>query len=398
MRTVVSVVLAAGVLLAGREALAKNCSELPNPLVVESGDTQEPLLKHLGQRLANSTDKPMSILYRTTGTCTLIDDVYKSKKVASASTLSYLPTTAEDPTWDPSKPSPSCTVDAAAGLDIDVGIAATYIASCAAGLPPAGKGAFDGPNQAYGFVTHKDSTETAITAEEGYLAFGLGAAGGVTPWNDEAFLFVRTPSKSTQLTLGAAIGVPAAKFKGTPFDKSTDVVNAVINATDTQKPLGLLGVEVFDANRGKLKLLAFKARQQKYAYYPDSTATAFDKKNVRDGHYFPWAPTIYITSTDVGGQPSIANAKLLIDLVQGKRTLADVDGLASVVAKGLIPQCAMKVSRLFDGGDFSLYTPPEPCGCFFDATVPSGSTACAKCANDGTCGGGKCRHGYCEAR
>lgn len=393
--------VAAGVSVFPRVALARSCSELPNPVVIESGDTQEPLLKALGQKLANSTAQRVSVLYRTTGTCTLIDDVYKGNKIPALSNLSYLPTAAEDPAWDPSKPSPTCTVDAAGGLDIDIGIAATFVASCTTASPPPGKAAINGPNQAYGFITHKDSSEVAITANEAYFAFGFGSLGAAKPWTDEAFLFVRTPTKSTQLTLGAAIGVPAAKFKGQPFDKSSEVLTAVINATDTQKPLGLMGVEVFDQNRGKVKLLAFKGREQRYGYFPDSTATSFDKKNVRDGHYLPWAPTVYLTKVDGTNQPSIPNAKLFIDLVLGDRSLSDVDGLAAVVSKGLIPQCAMTVSRQFDGGDLALYSAPAPCGCFFDASVPQGTTKCATCTGEGTtstCGVGKCRHGYCEAR
>ena len=47
------------------------------------------------------------------------------------------------------------------------------------------------------------------------------------------------------------------------------------------------GVEkVFDRNRQTLDSLAYKAFGQWYAYYPDSTSTAMDKANVRDGHYF----------------------------------------------------------------------------------------------------------------
>ena len=58
----------------------------------------------------------------------------------------------------------------------------------------------------------------------------------------------------------------------------------------------------------------------------------------------------------------------------------------------------MKVKRAFDGGDLSLYTPPQICGCYFESKVPMGtaSAGCTVCVNDTTCGAGKCRHGYCE--
>jgi hypothetical protein len=61
----------------------------------------------------------------------------------------------------------------------------------------------------------------------------------------------------------------------------------------------------------------------------------------------------------------------------------------------------MKVSRKFDGGDLSLYTPKEPCGCFFESRVGPGNPAppgCTACKTDATCGAGKCRHEFCEAQ
>jgi hypothetical protein len=58
------------------------------------------------------------------------------------------------------------------------------------------------------------------------------------------------------------------------------------------------------------------------------------------------------------------------------------------------------VQRPFDGANLSLYAPPEPCACYFDAKVAQGTTKCATCTgtDDTPCGGGKCRRGYCEVR
>ena len=160
-----------------------------------------------------------------------------------------------------------------------------------------------------------------------------------------------------------------------------------------------MGTEVYDSARNLVKLLAFKGFGQRYAYFPDFSATSFDKKNVRDGHYLPWAPTPYITRIDVGtGKATDANTQRVIDLVFGDRVDADVNGLDQVIASGLVPECAMGVSRSFDGGDLSLFAPPEPCACTFEAKVPQGSTKCSKCADSSTCGAGKCRRGYCEVR
>jgi hypothetical protein len=100
--------------------------------------------------------------------------------------------------------------------------------------------------------------------------------------------------------------------------------------------------------------------------------------------------------------PTNPNVKYLVDLVLGHATTPafESDGLASVIGVGLVPDCAMRVKRSADGGDLSLYTPAEPCGCYFESKVPMGMApaACMTCMNDSTCGTGKCHHGYCEVQ
>jgi hypothetical protein len=372
------------------------CSSFTNTIVIESGDTQEPLLKTLGQELRNSAT-PMTVLYKLTGTCTVASDLMLGHSIAQNATLSYTPSTTEDPTWNPSKPSATCTVDAAGGLPIQLGIGATFLTSCTLPTPTATVGQFFGPIGGYGFAIPKASSQVAMTAEEGFFVFGYGTAGKITPWNDENYMFARTSTKSTALTLGSVIHVPAGKLKGLLYDQSSQVLDSVATSTDPEKTIGLLGTEIYDANRDKVNLLAFRAFEQKYAYFPDSTATSFDKKNLRDGHYIPWAPTVYIAPTDGSGDAT-GNAKTFIDLVLGNTKYTDVDGLAASIKVGLIPSCAMQVNRPADGADLALYSPAQPCGCYFESAVPNGSTKCTACSDDGPCGGGKCRDGYCEAR
>ena len=119
---------------------------------------------------------------------------------------------------------------------------------------------------------------------------------------------------------------------------------------------------------------------------------------MRDGHYLPWAPTPYITHVDGTGKAVDVNVQRIIDLVLGVRVDADVNGLDQVIGAGLVPDCAMGVSRAFDGGDFSLYAPAESCTCYFESKVPQGSTKCTTCTTDTSCGTGKCHRGYCEVR
>jgi hypothetical protein len=392
---------ALAIVAASADAQAGPCSALPNPLIIESGDTQEPLLKDLGRKLRVSTAGAMTVIYRTAGTCAVTKDLYQKNKIAQAAVLNYLPSLAEKPMWTPADAPLQCEVDTVGGLNIDLGIGATFISSCDKNAPPAGTALITGPIQGYGLIVPKvGSTQNAMTAEEGYFVFGFGAAGQVDPWTNDDNIFTRPGTKSTALTLAALMGIdPITKLKGKPLDGSKDVLAAVIGSAVPDKAIGLMGTEIFDANRDKVNLLAFQGFKQRYAYYPDSTSTSFDKRNLRDGHYLPWSPTVYIAAVDGEGHPSVGNARTFVELVLGEKTLADVDGLSSVVAKGLVPHCAMKVSREFDGGNLSLYDPPKPCGCYYESKVPNGSTVCKTCANDDSvCGGGKCRYGYCEAK
>lgn len=283
----------------GAVAAPPDCSSLPNPVYLQVGDTQEPLMKSLGQKLRASTANPITIVYKTSGSCTNIEAMYGGTKLTT--NPSYVPSAAEDPTWDPSKPAPQCTIDPA-GVPLDVANSNVFLSACTQTPPPAGIGSFSGPVQPYVFIVPKASSQQGIRAEQAYFVFGFGQAGQAAPWTDEAFLFTRPATKSTLLAMAAAIHVPAAKWKGVPFDKSSEVLNAVATSTSPEKTIGILGAEIYDQNRDKINALAYQAFQQKHAYFPDSTASAKDKRNLRDGHYTIWSPTVYLAPVDAAGK------------------------------------------------------------------------------------------------
>jgi len=397
-------VLGVGVGLA-KPADAALCSALgAQPIVyIENGDTQEPLVKKLGAQLIKSAT-PIRLVYKNKRTCDLALDMYTPNPlVADAIASKYIPSPAEDPTWTPLSATPSCDPDPG-GVAIGLGIGATFLSSCT-NLPatkPADLAIANGPVQSYGFIVPGASSQIALAAQEGYFAYGFaGNTGMAMPWLDQALRFSRGPTASTALTCAAAIGLKGSQLKGTvPVgNTSTEVLNFVATSGSPEATIGLMGTEVYDGARNVVKLLAFKGFNQRFAYFPDFSATSFDKKNVRDGHYLPWAPTPYITRIDVGtGKAIDDNVQRVIDLVFGTRVDADVNGLDQVIASGLVPECAMSVQRAFDGGDLSLYAPPEPCACYFESKVPQGSTQCTKCTDSSTCGAGKCRRGYCEVR
>lgn len=399
VRAILASVAATLSILPARAALAGTpaCSSLPNPVYLQVGDTQEPLMKALGQKLRASTVNPITVIYYLNGSCTNIDAMYNGTKLTQ--NPSYIPSQAEMPGWDPTQPSPQCTIDPA-GVPLDLANSNVFVSACTQVAAPAGIGSFQGAIQPYVFIVPKASTQQAITVEQAYLTFGFGADDMLTPWNDPAFMFIRASTKSTLVSMAANIHVPPAKWKGTVEASSSAVLNAVATSTSPEKTIGIMGAEVYDQNRNSVTALAFRTFQQRHAYYPDSTAASRDKQNLRDGHYVIWSPTVYLGPVDGSGNIANTRAKYVVDLITGKDATPtpDFDPLATVISVGLVPDCAMKVTRTQEAGDLSLYSPAAPCGCFFESQAGSASSSCTTCTSDATCNGGKCRHGFCEAK
>ena len=81
--------------------------------------------------------------------------------------------------------------------------------------------------------------------------------------------------------------------------------------------IGFVGADIYDANRTTLGALAFEANGQTKAYYVDSTPSARDRQNVRDGHYTPWGYEHMFAYVDGTGTPTNANAGKLINIING---------------------------------------------------------------------------------
>jgi hypothetical protein len=353
-----------------------SCATRPNPVYLQVGDTQEPVIKALGKKLRESSVNPMTIVYTTSGSCTNIEAFYNDTRITV--NPKYIPSETESPGWTASSASPSCTIQTG-GHAIDLANSALFVSSCNPDAPPAGIKLFQGPIQAYTLVVPHASTQVAMTAEEAYFTFGFGNSGQITPWNDEAFLFIRTSTKSTLLTWAAIIGVPAAKWKGIRYDKSSEVLNSVSASASPEKTVGLLGAEISDGARNNVSALAFRAYGQERAYAPDSTPTSFDKKNLRDGHYVPWSPTVWLAKVDGAGVPTDARVKYIIDCLLGNPDIApapDFKPLDIVISKGLVPECAMEVTRSAEGGDLSPSHPSHSCSCYFEHLVGGSSPQC----------------------
>jgi hypothetical protein len=271
-----------------------------------------------------------------------------------------------------------------------------------------------GPIQTMTFVTPSNSAYSEISAQAAYFVFGFGENGGVRDasgsanvWNNEALLFQRSASSGTQAMLAAAIGVPATAWKGKPHKTSDDVAADIEMAGQKQdtasQALGILAADYIDSKnlRAQIRVLAFQDSSQHCAVFPDSTSNAHDKRNVRDGHYPVWGPLHLLMKVDHSGNPvNVASRQAITDIVgylSGTKALPNGVQLLDVYAQsGLVPECAMHVTRAKDAGNIVPFAPPSPCSCLFDVRA-TGATSCTSCTVQGDCGAGQtCSQGYCE--
>jgi hypothetical protein len=382
-------------------AAGPNCADLPNPIYLQVGDTQLNLMKALGRKLRDNTPKPITLVWITSGSCSNIDLMYNHNPPAGITlTMSYAPSLAEDPNFTTASSPLSCTPPPPP-LFPDIGNSALFNSACTDAPPPATVNLTVGPRQGYVLAMPRGTFETAITAEEAFFIFGFGPTmlaslgSALGPWTDEGQLYIRTITKSTLLAWAANIDVPAGKFHGKMLNGSPDVVAGLEGSVNPNAAIGILGNEVYDGLRDKLTVLAFRAYHQYAAYYPDSTATSRDKKNLRDGHYTVWSPTIWMDNVS-GGVPTNPDARYVIDMIAGHDVTPapNFDPNVVVAGVGLTPDCAMRVTRMVEGGPLSLYKPPTSCTCKFESTVDVSS--CETCSTDTPCTTGVCRDGYCE--
>lgn len=395
----------AAIVCSETDALAAPCTDIANPIYLSFGETLVPVVTALAKDLAEAP-QPINLVWRVAGSCTNLDSLYSNKPMVG--NLSFVPAG-----FDISQPLPTCETPAApVGVLPDASDSVVFVNACTALAKPADVAVFAGPVQPFAFVVAKASSQTAITSQEAYFTWGFGSAGQVTPWNDDNQLFKLPVTKGTIINLGAAIGVPPAKWKpptatfpAQEVATLSGLATAVGTSTNPEKAIGILGSGVYEEYLNIIKPLAFRAPKQKFAYYPGSTSTSRDNKAVRDGHYNPWSYSNWLTKVDGTGKPLkggvvSADLKYFIDLVTGQTvTPAPAFDVRAILVKNhLIPKCAMSVQRSSELGELSLYADPAPCGCDYEKHVGALSATCKACTDDTPCGGGKCRFGYCEAR
>ena len=300
-------------------------------------------------------------------------------------------------------------------LYANVGFSDVFPSSCTS-LPPSWGGTppidplpntayedFFGPVQVMEMVVPTNSGAKAITYEQAELVWAYGAAAGIAPWTDDNLLFRRSPTSGTQTMIGAAIGLDPRTWKGVTCASSaaivTDLESVISNllpegdsgtTSAIEAAMGILSSDYAGANAATLRALAFQDQGQGCAWTPDSSSSAFDKRNVRDGHYPIWGPSHLITSV-TGGVPTNPIVNRLYAALNGQDPglAAKLDVVSLYATHFIVPSCAMHVSRLSDGQNYSAYLPPgrTGCSCYYDSVVPldQPDPECTGCTTDADC-------------
>jgi len=252
------------------------------------------------------------------------------------------------------------------------------------------------------FVAPKASQQTAISATAAFFVYGFGAESGVAPWTDASRIFRLDDASGTQRILAAGINVPYAKWKGVNADHSALMITEITTTPEqsADATIGILAAtNITDSLALAMRVLAFKHFGQSCAYYPDSSESSRDKRNVRDGHYALWGPVHIFTKLDSKGYPVSDNAARVINYLTGATPPPGGLDLIEVAARNnLVPTCAMKVKRDSEMGPMSQFAAQNPCNCAFEK-VATGSTQCQPCTAPADCPSSApvCSFHYCES-
>ena len=367
-----------------------------NTVVVGGSTAIQPFLAIMAPLLATN-QPPYVIAYQPSGSCKGVDNMFNpdpaKRKVTDIVGKQAL-------LFDATGQTTACSFGA--GATLDVGASDVFASSCNADYNPTDAIAeYLGPIQPMTFVVPSTSTETTISAEMGHTVFGRGNTDTTSaPYVDPKLYFVRNSGSGTQQMIARAIGVDAAKWWGRDRGSSgkvRDQLEAVAPA-DSSGAIGILSTDFADAERSRLRILAFKGTDQTCGYYPDSTQFTRDKRNVRDGHYAVWGPVHFFAN--VSG--SIPNAAAAAFVTRFSLPRLDQPLLDAIVKSGLVPACAMNVQRSVEMGPVAPFSPEFQCGCYFEANVPGGTApaSCKTCVGPADCPSATpaCNDGFCELK
>jgi hypothetical protein len=410
-------------LLAGR-ADATDCTTLPNPVYAVGSTAVKPVVLKIAAYLAVQTTSPITLIYGGTGSCSGVSSIVDTAVgLPAGAVVTPSGKTGYFDYYDATGAAQTCDIfppEAGAGVSPDIGLSDVYATSCQT-LPQtlASLNVTEkfGPVQAMVFAVPTNSTAFSISAAAAYFVYGFGAVNGtvntVAPWTNIMSIYQRGATSGTQAMIAQAIGVTNTLWYGvTPSVAGASGTQSMIDVLTTAETgqngnaIGILGTADIDPVRrlgtasapAAIRELAYKHTNQNCGYLPDSGPNAYDKQNVRDGHYAIWGPLHVFTLPT-----SSSNASTVVTYLTGFQQLGTTDVITAEAQAGLVPQCAMRVQRSTEVGDLSPITQTAPCGCYYEKEASTnGTTTCATCQTTANCPsqytcqtyGGQ---GYCEA-
>ncbi len=351
---------------------------------------------NLGLRtLAQAISATATIVYQNDTSCLGLDSILTS--------ITRLRGTAQY--WPPNQDQPlSCRID---GDQIaDIGLCDVSPGSCIADFTGSPNLVDDlGPAQVFMFTVPKGSTQTHISAEAAYTVYAYDS-GGVAPWLDPASLVRRGGGSGVQLTIAASLDLEPQFWRGVIKQRSSEVKPALLSLADPERALGITSADVADEAdaRANLRTLAYQHFGQSCAFTPDSSAGSSDKRNVRDGHYELWAPFHYYTrgQNNRTEDPFVAE---IVSYLTGARPLPNrnTDFITTLKQAGLVPTCAMHVTRSREGARIEPLEPSSSspsCSCYYEASPPGGTVPadCVACTSSAECPSRapNCNFNFCE--
>jgi hypothetical protein len=404
---------------APRSAMAQggipNCADLENPVYMAGTTAVIPVIRLMGARL-----KQVHVTLLWNENSEGCGSVYSLAYGSSAGQRTVFSQYTEDPPQSGKVYPTNCNAPLGKGADLVINdvawtsCAAAYSANPSNPAPlPSTFSEFSGPVQglvpivANSFIQYND-----IMVEELLDLYICLSNGNILTFTADQFIFDYNSMTSGMRELFArGLGLPnASEFvtgAGSIITAETMVTSSVAPAISPNQTIGYTSTEFYDQYRGSVRALKVRGVNQKLAYWPDSDVTKTDKLNIREGRYTLQGALRLVAAVDSNGVPTPEVAKHVIDWFQGNPvqdpTLQlpfDINEIYA--ARGVVPQCAMKVTK--KQGDipvFSHYRPTQPCHCSFQvlATGETDIPGCVACTGTdaSACQDNQvCSHGYCE--
>jgi hypothetical protein len=291
----------------------------------------------------------------------------------------------------------NCSLDPE-GKVVDIGVSNLYSTVCSPNyVPSATIAGYLGPVVTFGFTVPSASNQSSISVEAAHIIFGLGGQNPygliASPWTDPAYYSIRNSGSGSTALTAELIHVPRTAFWGVDRLSTDNIRDSLIASAAPDESIGILSIDYADKARGNLRVLFLQAEGQLSGYLPDSTATALDKANVRDGHYPLWGYVHFYTA-NINGAPSAAAGAFVTRFSVPKLDRELVDAM---IDASLVPQCAMRLARDTEMGEFVSNPYKFQCSCYFDYRTTN-RASCPLCASSNDCPANApaCNYGFCE--